>query len=58
MVWNVGDPYFMDRKAAWKVNEQMTEKVTELVKSMEVQSTSQTQTPNLRRFHDSLSFFK
>jgi protein-tyrosine-phosphatase len=27
-VWNVKDPYFMDREDAWKVYEQIKEKVT------------------------------
>jgi len=30
VVWNVGDPYFMDKENAWKVYEQIKEKVTEL----------------------------
>jgi protein-tyrosine-phosphatase len=34
VVWNVRDPYFMDRENAWKVYEQIKEKVAELVKSM------------------------
>ena len=34
VVWNVRDPYFMDREDAWKVYEQIKEKVAELVKSM------------------------
>jgi protein-tyrosine-phosphatase len=29
-VWNVKDPYFMDRENAWKIYEQIKEKVTEL----------------------------
>jgi len=33
VVWNVRDPYFMDRDDAWKVYEQIKEKVTELAKS-------------------------
>jgi protein-tyrosine-phosphatase len=33
VVWNVRDPYFMDRENAWKVYEQIKEKVTELAKS-------------------------
>jgi len=33
VVWNVKDPYFMDREDAWKVYEQIREKVTELAKS-------------------------
>jgi len=32
-VWNVRDPYFMDRENAWKVYEQIREKVAELAKS-------------------------
>ena len=34
VVWNVEDPYFMDREDAWKVYEQIKEKVAELVKSI------------------------
>jgi protein-tyrosine phosphatase len=34
VVWNVRDPYFMDRENAWKVYEQIREKVVELAKSM------------------------
>ena len=34
VVWNVRDPYFMDREDAWKVYEQIKEKVAELVKSL------------------------
>jgi protein-tyrosine phosphatase len=33
VVWNVKDPYFMDREDAWKVYEQIREKVVELAKS-------------------------
>jgi protein-tyrosine-phosphatase len=33
VVWNVRDPYFLDREAAWKVYEQIREKVAELAKS-------------------------
>jgi protein-tyrosine phosphatase len=33
VVWNVKDPYFMDRENAWKVYEQIKEKVAELAKS-------------------------
>lgn len=33
VVWNVRDPYFMDRENAWKVYEQIREKVAELAKS-------------------------
>jgi protein-tyrosine-phosphatase len=34
VVWNVRDPYFMDKEDAWKIYEQIKEKVAELVKSM------------------------
>jgi len=34
VVWNVKDPYFMDRENAWKVYEQIKEKVGELAKSL------------------------
>jgi protein-tyrosine-phosphatase len=33
VVWDVKDPYFMDRENAWKVYEQIREKVAELAKS-------------------------
>jgi len=33
VVWNVKDPYFMDREDAWKVYEQIKEKVTQLARS-------------------------
>ena len=33
VVWNIRDPYFMDREDAWKVYEQIREKVAELAKS-------------------------
>jgi len=33
VVWNVKDPYFMDKENAWKVYEQIREKVAELAKS-------------------------
>ena len=33
VVWNVKDPYFMDRENAWKVYEQIRENVVELAKS-------------------------
>jgi len=33
VVWNVKDPYFMNREDAWKVYEQIREKVAELAKS-------------------------
>jgi len=33
-MWNVRDPYFMDREEAWKVYEQIREKVAELAKSL------------------------
>jgi protein-tyrosine phosphatase len=32
-VWNVKDPYFMNKEDAWKVYEQIKEKVVELAKS-------------------------
>jgi protein-tyrosine-phosphatase len=34
VVWNVRDPYFMDREDTWKVYEQIREKVAELAKSL------------------------
>jgi len=34
VVWNVKDPYFMDREDAWKAYEQIREKVAEMAKSM------------------------
>jgi len=34
VVWNVRDPYFMDREDAWKAYEQIREKVAELAKSL------------------------
>jgi protein-tyrosine-phosphatase len=34
VVWNVKDPYFLDREGAWKVYEQIKEKVTQLAKSL------------------------
>ena len=34
VVWNVRDPYFLDREDAWKVYEQIREKVAELAKSL------------------------
>jgi protein-tyrosine phosphatase len=34
VVWNVRDPYFLDKEDAWKIYEQIKEKVAELVKSM------------------------
>jgi len=34
VVWNVRDPYFMDKEDAWKVYEQIREKVAELAKSV------------------------
>ena len=34
VVWNVRDPYFLDREDAWKVYEQIREKVAEMAKSM------------------------
>jgi protein-tyrosine-phosphatase len=33
VVWNVRDPYFMDREDAWKIYEQIKKKVTELEKA-------------------------
>jgi len=33
VVWNVRDPYFLDREDSWKVYEQIREKVAELAKS-------------------------
>ena len=33
VVWNVRDPYFMDRENSWKVYEQIREKVAERAKS-------------------------
>jgi protein-tyrosine-phosphatase len=33
VVWNVKDPYFMDKENAWKVYEQIRKKVIELAKS-------------------------
>ena len=33
VVWNVKDPYFMDKEDAWKIYEKIREKVAELVKS-------------------------
>jgi protein-tyrosine-phosphatase len=36
VVWNVRDPYFMDREDAWKVYEQIREKVAELAKSQSI----------------------
>jgi protein-tyrosine-phosphatase len=30
VVWNIKDPYFMDKESAWKVYEQIREKVVEL----------------------------
>ena len=34
VVWNVTDPYFMDRENAWKLYEQIREKVVELARLM------------------------
>lgn len=34
VVWNVRDPYFLGKEDAWKIYEQIKEKVAELVKSM------------------------
>ena len=33
-VWNVKDPYFMNREDAWKIYKQIKEKVAELAKSL------------------------
>jgi len=33
VVWNIPDPYFMDKENAWKVYEQIKEKVVELANS-------------------------
>jgi protein-tyrosine phosphatase len=33
VVWNIRDPYFMDKENAWKVYEQIREKVAELANS-------------------------
>jgi protein-tyrosine-phosphatase len=32
VVWNIRDPYFLDREEAWKIYEQIKEKITELAK--------------------------
>ncbi|MCL6578326.1 MAG: low molecular weight phosphatase family protein [Candidatus Bathyarchaeota archaeon] len=32
IVWNIKDPYFMEKEDAWKVYEQIKEKVTQLAK--------------------------
>jgi protein-tyrosine-phosphatase len=37
VVWNIRDPYFMDRENSWKVYEQIKEKVTKLTKSLLIQ---------------------
>jgi len=34
VVWNVKDPYFMNKEEAWKVYVQIKEKVIQLVKSL------------------------
>lgn len=34
VVWNVKDPYFMERENAWKMYEQIKGKVTQLAKSL------------------------
>jgi len=34
VVWNVKDPYFMNKEDAWKIYEQIKEKVTQLAKSL------------------------
>jgi len=36
VVWTIKDPYFMDREDAWKVYEQIREKVAELATSKNV----------------------
>jgi protein-tyrosine-phosphatase len=33
VVWNIKDPYYMNKENAWKVYEQIREKVAELAKS-------------------------
>ncbi|MEM3673618.1 MAG: low molecular weight phosphatase family protein [Candidatus Bathyarchaeia archaeon] len=33
IVWNIADPYYMTREDAWKVYEQIKEKVAELAKT-------------------------
>lgn len=33
VVWNIRDPYFMDKEAAWKIYEQIKDKVAELAKA-------------------------
>jgi len=38
VVWNVKDPYFIDKEDAWKIYGQIKEKVTELAKSHDAQS--------------------
>jgi protein-tyrosine phosphatase len=32
-VWNIKDPYFMNKENAWKIYEQIKEKVTQLAKT-------------------------
>jgi len=38
IVWNVKDPYLMDKEDAWKTYEQIKEKIAELTKSYETQT--------------------
>ncbi len=33
VVWNISDPYFMDKENAWKIYEQIKDKVIELANS-------------------------
>ena len=42
VVWNVRDPYFLNREEAWKIYEQIKEKVTQLLnKLMQLNSNAQ-----------------
>lgn len=34
VLWNIKDPYFMNKEDAWKVYEQIKEKVTKLANSL------------------------
>jgi len=34
VVWNVKDPYFMDKENAWRIYEQIKDRVTELAKAL------------------------
>jgi len=34
VVWNIKDPYFMDRENAWRIYEQIKDRVTELAKTL------------------------